>query len=67
MLRGTAAKMRGSGLEDEELGEEVRDLEASCALFDEEVVSERDVKYLKQRVYSSMRSRHDSKGRYRRG
>lgn len=67
MLRNTAAKVRESGLDDADLAEEVRDLEATGRLFDERSVSDRDVKYMKQRAYSSMRSRDEAKRRIQRG
>lgn len=67
VLRNTAAKVRESGLDDADLAEEVRDLEATGRLFDERSVSDRDVKYMKQRAYSSMRSRDEAKRRIQRG
>ncbi len=66
MLRNTATKVRESGLDDADLAEEIRDLEATGRLFDEHSVSERDVKYMKQRSYSSMRSRDEAKRRIQR-
>jgi Ca-activated chloride channel family protein len=66
MLRDTASKVRDAGMEDPCLEEELQDLESSSALFEERTVSAQDAKYLKQRAYSSMRSRHEGKRRYRR-
>jgi Ca-activated chloride channel homolog len=66
-LYSAARTIRESGLADELAAEEAADLETSAALFERQAVEERDVKYMKQRAYSSMRSRHEGKGRYRRG
>lgn len=65
-LRERARQIRESGLSDDLLAEELADLESSAELFDLRSFEERDVKYLKQRHYSSMRSRHSGKDRYRR-
>ncbi len=66
-LRDVVAYARSTGLEDPAVMEEIGDLEASAELFDQQTVSEADEKYMKQRVYSSDRSRRESIQRYRRG
>jgi hypothetical protein len=46
--------------------EEVADLESMAEYFDREEVSQAEVKYMKQRAYSTHRSRLESLDRYRR-
>lgn len=65
-LRSAIRMIREAGLDDALVAEEAADLERTVELFKRGAVEARDVKYLKQRAYSSMRSRHEGKGRYRR-
>jgi len=65
-LHEAVAYARSTGIEDPAVMEEIGDLEASAALFDQQTVSEADEKYMKQRVYSSDRSRRESIQTYRR-
>lgn len=51
---------------DGELAEELRDLERTAERFRQEEVSEADVKYMKQRSYSTHRSARSTLDRYRR-
>jgi len=46
--------------------EELADLDSMAGFFDQEQVSQADVKYMKQRSYSTHRSRRESLERYRR-
>ncbi len=67
-LREAAEQIRGSGLEDDEiLAEECADLVAMADTVEIRVLHAADGKYLQQRAYSSMRSRHRTKKSYRRG
>jgi hypothetical protein len=62
-----ARKLRTSGLDDGVVREELADLDATARQFEEESVSVADIKYMKQRAYSTHRSREESKKRFRRG
>lgn len=53
-------------LGDADVDEELRDLERMALSFDDRAVSLSDVKYMKQRAYSSHRSRRSTLDRYRR-
>ena len=59
--------VENSGVADAAVAEEVRDLELMAAPFQDRHVSAADVKYMKQRAYSSHRSRRESLDRYKRG
>jgi Ca-activated chloride channel family protein len=61
-----ARKLRTSGLDDGVVREELADLDATAQRFEEESVSMADIKYMKQRAYSTHRSREESKKRFRR-
>ncbi|HSG06771.1 MAG TPA: VWA domain-containing protein, partial [Longimicrobiales bacterium] len=57
LLTSYRGMVENSGVADAAVAEEVRDLELMAAPFHERQVSEADVKYMKQRAYSSHRSR----------
>jgi Ca-activated chloride channel family protein len=67
LLRDAADKLRAQGLDDAALQEEAEDLEGMVDSFAARSVSMADIKYMKQRAYSSHRSRRESLERYRRG
>ena len=64
-LRDTAAACPPEVLDDT-VREEIADLESMARSFDEEQISLADIKYMKQRAYSTHRSRRESVERYRR-
>ena len=66
-LRSYGHAVVASGLEDADVVEEARDLQGMVQAFEDQRVSEADVKYMKQRAYSRSRSRGESVKRYRRG
>ncbi len=53
--------------DDGEIAEEMRDLLRTAEAFEEDRVSSADVKYMKQRAYSTSRSRRGSLRRFKRG
>jgi len=57
VLEEALDRLSDSGLTDEAMVREMQDLETFGASFDERSVSMADIKYMKQRVYSTMRSR----------
>lgn len=65
-LREVVERGRALAADDEELAEELRDLERTAERFEVREVSSADVKYMKQRSYSTERSRRESLDRYRR-
>jgi Ca-activated chloride channel family protein len=65
-LRAYADTIRHSDFDDQELRQEVSELEESAGLFEARSVSMKDIKYMKQRAYSSMRSRHQARKRIER-
>ncbi|MEQ9399108.1 MAG: VWA domain-containing protein [Longimicrobiales bacterium] len=66
ILRDPARRAEALGIDDPEVLEEVQDLAAMSEAFDAQAVSEADVKYMKQRAYSTSSSRRSQLGRYRR-
>jgi Ca-activated chloride channel family protein len=62
-LHEAVTRLEAAAPDDDELREELADLQAMEATFRQESVAEADVKYLKQRVYDTHRSRDSSKGR----
>lgn len=56
-----------SGIQDASVAEEVQDLEGMVQRFQDQQVTEADVKYMKQRSYSAHRSRREGVERFRRG
>jgi hypothetical protein len=65
-LRAAAKKLRALGIDDDALREEAGDLEAMVDSFARRHLSPGDIKYMKQRAYSSLRSSRESLRRYRR-
>lgn len=55
------------GMDDAAVVEEIEDIARSAESFHERSVSEMDVKYMKQRSYSTHRSKRSEIERYRRG
>jgi Ca-activated chloride channel family protein len=66
VLRTYADRVEASGLDDEDLMEEARDIEGMAASFDQRVVEAADVKYMSQRAYARSRSRGAQVQRFRR-
>jgi Ca-activated chloride channel family protein len=66
-LRSYRYRLDESGLDDAELREEARDLEAIADSFDAASVTASDVKYMKQRAYTRNRSRSNQVRRFKRG
>jgi Ca-activated chloride channel family protein len=66
VLRERVEAMRSMAAHDPQVAEEVRDLESTAALYDAEQLSASDIKYMKQRNYSTQRSRDSERERYRR-
>lgn len=66
-LRSYRGLVERSGIDDATVAEEVRDLEGMVMSFEDQQVSQADVKYMKQRAYSAHRSRRGSVERYKRG
>jgi Ca-activated chloride channel family protein len=67
LLRSYRHLVERSGIQDDAVDEEVRDLERMVQSFASRQVSEADVKYMKQRAYSRHRSRGESLDRFKRG
>ena len=66
-LRSYRGLVASQDVEDARVSEELSDLEAMAMSFDQQVLTDADVKYMKQRIYSAHRSRDSQKERYRRG
>lgn len=66
LLRDTATMLTREAPDDPDLAEEARDLTVMEERFRTEEVGEKDVKYMKQRVYESQRSRYGATDRIRR-
>jgi Ca-activated chloride channel family protein len=66
LLRAAANKLRALGVDDDALREEAEDLEAMEDSFVRRYLSLGDIKYMKQRAYSNLRSSRESLRRYRR-
>ena len=66
-LRSYRGLVARQAVQDPRVDEELRDMEEMAMSFDQQVLSQADVKYMKQRMYSAHRSRDSQKDRYRRG
>ena len=66
LLRTAADKLRALGVDDAALREEADDLEAMVDSFAQRHLSLGDIKYMKQRAYSNLRSSRESLKQYRR-
>lgn len=66
ILDDTARRAEAMGIDDAEVREEIQDLAVMSEAFEARAVSEADVKYMKQRAYSTESSRRSQLDRYRR-
>lgn len=66
-LSAVRERLRAYGTDDPVVQEELEDLQMTADLFEGEALSVSDVKYMKQRSYSTVRSRPSMKQRFRRG
>jgi Ca-activated chloride channel family protein len=66
MLRESMRSLREMAEHDPQVAEELRDLASTAELYDSEQLSVSDIKYMKQRSYSTHRSRDSERERYRR-
>ena len=67
ILTEASEKAQAMGFDDDVVREEMADLAMSAESFEDRSVSMRDVKYMKQRMYSADRSKRREIERYRRG